>query len=77
MISIETRDGESKKFVLDGTPIELTADICVIIRAVYTALANDSEDVADVFKKCLTWMIATEGSVFERMVVRADDKNQQ
>lgn len=52
MIEVRTKEGATKMKV-EGTAQELTADMLIIIEAMYNGFAEDDEELAKLFAQCL------------------------
>ena len=53
MISFECKNGRTK-FEMQGSGVDITTDVMVLIHRVYEGFAETSEKTAEIFKKCIT-----------------------
>lgn len=80
MIKVEAEKGTIEKFEVQGTILNITADVLVIIRMIYSELYKDENDgavVADMFKSAIQSFVANDTRVFKPLDDDDSDESQQ
>ena len=74
MIEIKTQKGETDLTALDGFPSELTADVLVMLNAIYeTILEETNSCVADEFACAVRKCINSKRDTPFRVIIDLDD----
>lgn len=72
MIEAKVKDGEIVEMTATGGIVDLCADVCCLIAAVHDSMRNQSAEIADAFRYCVTQAASRPDSPMWHMQLGGD-----
>lgn len=75
MIEAKVKDGEIVEMLATGGIVDLCADVCCPIAAVHDSMRNQSAEIADAFRYCVTQAVSRPDSPMWRMQLGSEGES--